>query len=67
MKEGSQLFRTEELKSAMQQAIRDHLNPLFHIEDVVLVSSLPRTASNKVMRRVLRNQYAEEPNLKGTR
>jgi acetyl-CoA synthetase len=67
MKEGSQLLRAEKLKSAMQQAIRDHLNPLFHIEDVVLVSSLPRTASNKVMRRVLRNQYAEEPNLKGTR
>jgi acetyl-CoA synthetase len=51
--------RMDALKSEMQQAIKTHLNPLFHIEDVVVVDSLPRTASNKVMRRVLRNQYAD--------
>ncbi len=67
MKQGSELLRAGELKRAMQQAIRDHLNPLFHLEDVVIVDSLPRTASNKVMHRVLRNQYAEEPNVKDTR
>jgi acetyl-CoA synthetase len=45
------------LMAAMQSAIRRELNPLFRIHDVVLVESLPRTASNKVMRRVLRDQY----------
>ena len=59
MKEESKPVRPEAMKSAMQQAIKDHLNPLFRIEDVVVVDSLPRTASNKVMRRVLRNQYVE--------
>jgi acetyl-CoA synthetase len=43
----------------MQQAIRKQLNPLFKIHDVVVVDSLVRTASNKVMRRVLRAQYEE--------
>jgi acetyl-CoA synthetase len=47
----------EALRADMQKAIRDHLNPLFRIHDVVLVDALPRTASNKVMRRVLRDRY----------
>jgi acetyl-CoA synthetase len=42
------------LKPPMQQAIRAQLNPLFKIEAVKIVSALPRTASNKVMRRELR-------------
>jgi acetyl-CoA synthetase len=44
------------LLAAMRQAIREHLNPLFKIEQLVLLDSLPRTASNKVMRRMLREQ-----------
>lgn len=48
---------TEELKQLLQQAIKQHLNPLFKVHDVVVVASLPRTASNKVMRRVLRDEY----------
>ena len=48
------------LKPLMQQSIRQHLNPLFHIYDVVIVESLPRTASNKVMRRLLRDMYKLE-------
>lgn len=47
----------EELKKLLQQAIKQHLNPLFKVHDVVIVESLPRTASNKVMRRVLRDEY----------
>ncbi len=54
MKEESKPVRLDALRSEMQRAIKDHLNPLFHIEEVVLVDSLPRTASNKVMRKVLR-------------
>ncbi len=46
-----------ELAAAMQGAIKRDLNPLFKIHDVVLVAALPRTASNKVMRRELRQQY----------
>jgi acetyl-CoA synthetase len=45
------------VKSICQGAIKTKLNPLFHIYDVVLVTELPRTASNKIMRRVLRDNY----------
>jgi len=45
------------LKATFQNLIKKKLNPLFHISDVVVVDSLPRTASNKVMRRVLRSEY----------
>jgi acetyl-CoA synthetase len=47
----------EALKADLQKAIAQRLNPLFKIRDLVLVDTLPRTASNKVMRRVLRDQY----------
>jgi acetyl-CoA synthetase len=47
----------EHLAAAMQAAIKRDLNPLFKIHDLVLVPALPRTASNKVMRRELRAQY----------
>ena len=49
-----------QLKSDMQQAIRKKLNPLFKIRDVQIVDALPRTASGKVMRRVLRDQYHQQ-------
>ena len=45
-----------DLQSLFQQAIRRDLNPLFRIHEVVLMNSLPRTASNKIMRRDLRAQ-----------
>lgn len=45
------------LLSAMQDRIKHGLNPLFKIHDVVPIEALPRTASNKVMRRVLRDLY----------
>jgi acetyl-CoA synthetase len=51
---------TEALKKEMQRAIADKLNPLFKIHDVVLADSLPRTASNKVMRRCLRDEYGQK-------
>lgn len=40
----------------MQQRINSQLNPLFKIHDVIFIKELPKTASNKTMRRVLRNQ-----------
>jgi len=48
-----------ELKPAMQQALRIHLNPLFKVHDVVMIDALPRTASAKVMRRSLRAAYED--------
>lgn len=47
----------DELKQQMQQQIKTKLNPLFKIHDVVIIEQLPRTASNKIMRRELREQY----------
>lgn len=50
-------INTTELKTIMQAAINKNLNPLFKIHEVVLIEALPRTVSNKVMRRVLREKY----------
>lgn len=47
------------LRADMQKQIKLHLNPLFGISDVVVAASLPRTASNKVMRRLLRDEYVK--------
>ncbi len=41
----------------LQEKIKKELNPLFRIHDVVFIDKLPRTASNKVMRRELRKTY----------
>ncbi|RCJ26996.1 AMP-dependent synthetase [Nostoc minutum NIES-26] len=45
------------IATSLQTAINQRLNPLFKIHDVVIVDNLPRTSSNKIMRRVLRDQY----------
>ena len=41
----------------MQKTIKQNLNPLFKIHDLVLMDALPRTASKKVIRQVLRDQW----------
>ncbi len=46
------------LRERMQQAIRRDLNPLFKVAAVHLIDALPRTASHKVMRRVLRDRLS---------
>ncbi len=48
---------TEGLKKELQQLLSQRLNPLFRIKDIVLKDHLPRTASNKLMRRTLRDEY----------
>ncbi len=45
------------LRAELGARIAKELNPLFKVHDLVLVTEIPRTASNKVMRRVLRGQY----------
>jgi len=56
--------RSAELHAACQAAVRAHLNPLFKVERTVVVAAMPRTASNKVMRRVLRDQVVPPPRAK---
>ncbi len=46
-----------QLKNELQNLIKEHLNPLFKITDLIVLPALPRTASNKIMRRILRNNY----------
>ena len=58
---GAQSLSKESLAAAMQIAIKFGLNPLFKIHDLVLIDALPRTASNKVMRRELRARYSATP------
>ncbi|WP_111707136.1 AMP-binding protein [Lutibacter citreus] len=40
--------------------IKNELNPLFKITDLIKIDILPRTASNKVMRRKLRDKYLKK-------
>lgn len=47
----------EQLKTELQNEIKQHLNPLFKIEEIIALPALPRTASNKILRRVLRDNY----------
>ncbi len=46
-----------ELRRELGAMLAKELNPLFKIHDLVVVDSLPRTASNKLMRRELRSMY----------
>ncbi len=48
------------LERELAAAIRAELNPLFRLHDIVLVAALPRTASDKLMRRALREGYHRE-------
>ncbi|MGI9532202.1 AMP-binding protein [Lutimonas sp.] len=51
----------EKLKKA-KLIIRERLNPLFKIEKLIEIENLPRTASGKVMRRKLRDQFLDSEN-----
>lgn len=47
----------ETIQPLMQDSIKRLLNPLFRIHRVISLEALPRTASNKVMRRALRTKF----------
>lgn len=49
----------EQLLLDVQNAVKRGLNPLFKVHDLVITDTLPRTASNKIMRRVLRERYLD--------
>lgn len=46
------------LRRELSEILARRLNPLFKIHDLVAVDELPRTASNKLIRRELRDSYA---------
>lgn len=47
------------LRQDLKKMIAGQLNPLFKIYDLIITDDLPRTASNKLMRRTLRARYQE--------
>ncbi|KAK7318926.1 hypothetical protein RJT34_03634 [Clitoria ternatea] len=51
------------LKKKLTKAIQTNLNPLFKVSFVKIVPEFPRTASNKLLRRVLRHQMKGEQSL----
>jgi len=55
---GVEMTKAKAMKG-MREAIKSRLNSAIRVSDVVLVDSLPKTASNKIIRRELRRQYAE--------
>ncbi|EXC25137.1 putative acyl-activating enzyme 17 [Morus notabilis] len=48
-----------QLRMSLNSAVQKKLNPLFRVSRVVPLQSLPRTATNKVMRRILRQQFVQ--------
>ena len=46
----------QEIHAALQASLSKRLNPLFRIHEVIILDALPRTASNKIMRRLLRDR-----------
>jgi acetyl-CoA synthetase len=55
--EKSSIKTSEEKYAEAKTVIQKQLNPLFKLVDLVRMEVLPRTASNKVMRRKLRDLY----------
>lgn len=55
-KDSRETIDHEKFRKQINQAIRSNLNPLIRIAQLKAVDSLPRTASNKIMRRELREQ-----------
>ncbi|KAK4492210.1 hypothetical protein RD792_003010 [Penstemon davidsonii] len=52
-------IKPDVLKLKFSRAIQANLNPLFKVSFVKIVPEFPRTASNKLLRRVLRDQLKE--------
>ena len=53
-------FERGQLVAELGSMLAENLNPLFKIHDLVVTEQLPRTASNKLMRRKLRSLYKGE-------
>ena len=51
---------SNQLKSTLQKILQNELNPLFKISNIHFRENLPRTASNKLLRKELRNEFRNE-------
>ncbi|KAG8098651.1 hypothetical protein GUJ93_ZPchr0013g36567 [Zizania palustris] len=60
LKDRSAPYDPNLLKSKFQRAIQKNLNPLFKVSYVQVVNEFPRTVSNKLLRRVLRDQLNQQ-------
>jgi len=49
----------DDVPGAFSKALKERLNPLFKVSNAIQVAALPRTASNKIMRRVLRDMVVQ--------
>jgi acetyl-CoA synthetase len=58
--ESTENLTASERQRACQSLIRKKLNPLFKIKTLIKIDALPRTASNKVIRRKLRELYENQ-------
>ena len=58
--ESNNEFGTKDRLQKAKQIIKEQLNPLFKVNNLMKIDVLPRTASGKVMRRKLRNLYSEQ-------
>jgi acetyl-CoA synthetase len=61
LREPGQEIAAVRLKHDLQAALREHHSSAFKIHDVRVIEALPRTASNKIVRRLLRSRYEAEP------
>lgn len=52
--------KPDKLRIKFSRAIQSNLNPLFKVKIVKIIPEFPRTASNKLLRRVLRDQLKHE-------
>jgi len=52
--------RRTRLKRELDARLARELNPLFRLHDLVITESLPTTATNKLMRRQLKESYVEQ-------
>jgi acetyl-CoA synthetase len=50
-------IESEPLKSDLQKMLQNELNPLFKISSIYFKENLPRTASNKLLRKELRKEF----------
>ena len=58
--ESNNTVKPKERLQLAKQIIKEQLNPLFKVNDLITIDILPRTASGKVMRRKLRNVYSRQ-------
>ena len=53
--DSKEVLPESEWRTRCNQVLKEELNPLFRVAEVQLLDKLPRTASNKIMRRLLRD------------